>query len=88
MGRPREGLNLTSRRSTPAERRKAADAIRADMAVAQEAGDQRDAELPLALSDPKDQRQVKGLTLIRGAMPFSNFKTEIDKALAGDSPAK
>jgi protein-disulfide isomerase len=67
---------------------KTADAIRADMAVAQKLGINGTPSFLLALSDPKDQRQVKGLTLIRGAMPFSNFKTEIDKALAGDSPAK
>jgi len=43
---------------------------------------------PLALSDPKDDQKVTGLSLVRGAQPFNNFKTELDKALAGDSPAK
>ena len=42
---------------------------------------------PLALSDPKDGQGVAGLSLLRGAQPFNNFKTELDKALTGDTPA-
>jgi hypothetical protein len=42
----------------------------------------------LALSDPKDPQKVTGLSLLRGAQPFNNFKTELDKALAGDSPGR
>jgi len=42
---------------------------------------------PLALSDPEDDQKVTGLSLLRGAQPFNNFKTELDKVLTGDAPA-
>ena len=67
---------------------KYADAIRADIAVAQKLGINGTPSFLLALTDPKDPKQVKGLTLIRGAMPFNTFKTEIDKALAPEPPPK
>jgi len=31
---------------------------------------------------------VKGLSLVRGALPFGTFKMEIDKALAADAAEK
>ena len=43
---------------------------------------------PVALSDPKDPQKVTGLSLVRGAQPFNNFKTELDKALTPEAPAK
>jgi protein-disulfide isomerase len=67
---------------------KFAAAIRADMATAQKFGINGTPSFLLALSDPKDLSQVKGLTLIRGAKPLAEFKTELDKALAAEAPAK
>jgi protein-disulfide isomerase len=67
---------------------KYADAVRADIAVAQKLGINGTPSFLLAISDPKDPKQVKGLTLMRGAVPFINFKTEIDKALAPEPPPK
>ena len=67
---------------------KYAQAVRADIAVAQKLGITGTPSFLLALSDPKDPQKVTGLSLLRGAQPFNNFKTELDKALAGDSPAK
>jgi len=67
---------------------KYANAVRADIAVAQKLGVTGTPSFLLALSDPKDSQKVTGLTLVRGAQPFGNFKTEIDKALAGEVAAK
>ena len=62
---------------------KHADAVRADMAEARKAGATGTPSFVLAESDPADPTKVKGLTFIRGAQPFSAFKSEIDRALAG-----
>ncbi|MCJ7633203.1 DsbA family protein [Candidatus Bathyarchaeota archaeon] len=67
---------------------KYAQAVRADIAVAQKLGITGTPSFLLALSDPKDPQKVTGLSLLRGAQPFNNFKTELDKALGGDAPAK
>jgi protein-disulfide isomerase len=60
--------------------------IRADIATAQKLGINGTPSFLVALSDPKNQMQVKGLVLIRGAKPLAEFKTELDKALAPQAP--
>ena len=35
----------------------------------------------LAATDPEDLSKVKGLSTIRGALPFNTFKAQIDQAL-------
>ena len=67
---------------------KYAQAVRADIAVAQKLGISGTPSFLLALSDPKDPQKVTGLSLVRGAQPFNNFKTELDKALTPEAPAK
>jgi len=67
---------------------KYAQAVRADIAVAQKLGITGTPSFLLALSDPKDPQKVTGLSLLRGAQPFNNFKTELDKALTPEAPAK
>ena len=59
-----------------------ADAVRKDMAEAGKAGATGTPSCVLALTDPKDPKKVKGLTFIRGAQSFNNFKIQIDQALA------
>lgn len=60
-----------------------AAAIRTDLATAQSAGIRGTPGFVIALSDPTDPRKAKGIVFLAGAHPFANFKTEIDKALAG-----
>ena len=67
---------------------KYAQAVRADIAVAQKLGITGTPSFLLALSDPKDDQKVTGLSLVRGAQPFNSFKTELDKALTPEAPAK
>jgi predicted DsbA family dithiol-disulfide isomerase len=61
---------------------KHAAGIRADMAQAQGNGLRGTPGFVLARTDPANPRQAKGIVYLRGAHPFSSFKTEIDKALA------
>ena len=61
---------------------KYAASVRKDMAVAQKAGATGTPSFVLGLTDPNDPTKVKGIALIRGARPFADFKTEIDKALS------
>lgn len=61
-----------------------AAAIRKDMAVAKAAGATGTPSFVLGTTDPDDPTKVKGLSFIRGARAFADFKAEIDKAL-GDS---
>ncbi len=56
--------------------------VRADMAVAQQAGARGTPSFLLARTDPANPARVVGITLLRGAQPFTNFKAEIDKALS------
>jgi len=67
---------------------KYAQAIRADMAVAQQLGINGTPSFLVAVNNSADPNKVKGLTLIRGAQPFATFKMEIDKALAADRADK
>jgi protein-disulfide isomerase len=59
-----------------------AAAIRADMATAQKLGIAGTPGFLLALTDPNDPQKVTGLSVIRGAVPFATFKTEIERELA------
>ena len=67
---------------------KYAQAVRADIAVAQQLGINSTPTFFLGVTDPGNPARVKGLALIRGAQPFGSFKMEIDKALAGEAPVK
>ena len=62
-------------------------AIRKEIAEATKAGATGTPSYVLGVTDPKDPSKVKGLAFIKGAQPFEGFKTEIEKALAGLSPA-
>ena len=61
---------------------KYAGEIRKDMDVAQKLGITATPSFVLARTDPKNPAKVKGITLIRGAQPFSAFKKTIDQALS------
>ena len=61
---------------------KYAAAVRRDMAEAQKAGASGTPSFVLAETDPDDPSKVKGISFIRGARPFDDFKTAIDSALA------
>jgi len=67
---------------------KYANAVRADMAVAQQLGINSTPTFFLGVTDPGNPARVKGLSLVRGALPFGTFKMEIDKALAADAAEK
>ena len=56
-------------------------AIRKDMAEAAKAGATGTPAFVLALTDPDDPSKVKGLSTLRGALPFNSFKTQIDAEL-------
>ncbi|MBI4914314.1 MAG: thioredoxin domain-containing protein [Acidobacteria bacterium] len=75
------GLDLPKFEACMADGTHAA-AIRADMAAAQKLGIQGTPGFLLALTDPKDPQKVTGLSVIRGARPFADFKAEIDRELA------
>ncbi len=59
-----------------------AKAIRSDMAQASAAGVTGTPGFIVAETDPKDPSKVKGKSFIRGAQPFSAFKSALDAALA------
>lgn len=61
-----------------------AEAIRKDMEQSQLAGASGTPSFVLGRTDPDDPSKVEGIAFIRGAVPFENFKTEIEKALEGD----
>jgi protein-disulfide isomerase len=67
---------------------KSANAVRADMATAQQLGINSTPTFFLGVTDPGNPARVKGLSLVRGALPFGTFKMEIDKALAADAAEK
>lgn len=56
--------------------------VRQDMREGRKGGTTGTPSFILATTDPDDPSKVKGLTFIRGAQPFSRFKTAIDQALA------
>ena len=59
------------------------DAIRRDMAVAQQAGASGTPAFVVAQTDPKDPSKVMGITFLRGAQAFNAFKAATDGALGG-----
>jgi protein-disulfide isomerase len=70
--------------NTCMETGKYADAVRENMALASKLGINGTPSFVLALTNPEDPSKVKGLVLLRGAQPFSNFKQAIDQALADE----
>jgi protein-disulfide isomerase len=60
---------------------KYADAVRQDMSRASELGVNGTPSFVLAVTDPEDPSNIKGLSLVRGAQPFENFKRILDQAL-------
>jgi protein-disulfide isomerase len=76
------GLDVAKFEACMAEGKHAAG-IRADLAQAQAAGLRGTPGFILAWTDPARPRKAKAIVYLRGAHPFSSFKTEIDKALAG-----
>ena len=60
---------------------KYADSVRKDMTQARKAGVTGTPSFVLAKTDPGDPAKVTGIAFIRGARPFDDFKSEIDKAL-------
>lgn len=60
-----------------------APAIRKDIAEAQKAGVTGTPAFLIAVTDPADKTKVKGLTTLRGAKPYDQFKAELEQALAG-----
>ena len=61
---------------------KYAGAVRSSMATASQAGASATPSIMIAVTHPSDPTKVIGLTLIRGAQPFANFKSVIDNALS------
>ncbi len=59
-----------------------AEAVRKDMAEAKKAGATGTPSFVLARTDPRDPTKVTGISFIRGARPFADFKAEIEQALA------
>ena len=58
-----------------------AEAIRVDMAQAQQAGATGTPSFVIATTDPDNPSKVTGVTFLRGAVPFANFKVALDAAL-------
>jgi len=61
---------------------KYAKGIREDMKYAAKAGVRGTPGFLLARTDPDNPTKIKGITSLRGAQPFSSFKTQIDQALS------
>jgi predicted DsbA family dithiol-disulfide isomerase len=51
------------------------------MAEAQKAGATGTPSFVLARTDPSDPSTVRGITFLRGARPFEDFKIAIERAL-------
>ena len=58
--------------------------VRSDMAQARKAGASGTPSFVLAKTDPTDPKRVTGIVFLRGAQPFTAFKSRIDAALAAD----
>ena len=61
---------------------KHAGAVRKDMATARGAGLTSTPSFGIGFTDPKDPNKVKVVRTIRGAQPFSAFKTALDSLLS------
>jgi len=60
---------------------KYADAIKADLAEAYKAGATGTPSFVVAVIDDEDPTKAKGVSFIRGAVPFAQFKAALDEAL-------
>ena len=58
------------------------EAIRGDMAAARKAGLTSTPSFGIGFTDPKDPNKVKVVRTLRGAQPFSAFKTALDSLLS------
>jgi predicted DsbA family dithiol-disulfide isomerase len=56
--------------------------VRKDMEQAQKAGATGTPSFVLGRTDPNNPSAVKGITFLRGARAFADFKVEIDRALS------
>lgn len=63
-----------------------ADEIRSDMTLAGRLGITGTPSFVVAVTDPENPDQVKGLSFIRGAQPYPTFKAQIERALNDVSP--
>ena len=63
-------------------------AVRKDMAVARAAGATGTPSFVLGYTDPEDPSKVKGISFLRGAKAYADFKAEIDKALPKGAPVR
>ncbi len=63
------------------ESEESAAEIRKDMALAKKIGATGTPGFVIGLTDPTDPRKVKGVSFINGAMHYSAFKLQIDRAL-------
>lgn len=61
---------------------KYAGEVREDMAVADKLGITGTPSFVLARTDPQNPSKVRGISYIRGALPFDAFKQALDEALA------
>ena len=59
-----------------------AQAVRNDMAEAQKAGATGTPSFVIGRTDPGGSSQIKGVTFLRGARPFEDFKAAIERALS------
>ena len=62
-------------------------AIRKDIAVARSAGATGTPSFVLGYTDLEDPSKVRGITFLKGAKAYADFKAEIDKVLPG-TPVK
>ena len=58
-----------------------AESVRTDVALAGKLGAVATPSFVLARVDPNDPSRMLGIAFIRGARPYADFKSEIDKAL-------
>ena len=75
------GLDLTDFDSC-LESSKHAAAIRKDMAAARTAGLTSTPSFGIGFTDPKDPNKVKVVRTLRGAQPYTAFKTALDSLLS------
>ena len=75
LGLDEDGFELCMRSE------KYAAAVRKDMAEARKAGATGTPSFVLGRTDPGDPTKVRGISFIRGARAFNDFKAEIDRAL-------
>jgi predicted DsbA family dithiol-disulfide isomerase len=76
-------LNLDSAKFEECMRsNKYKEEVSQDAAIAQKLGINGVPGFIIASIDPQNPKKVKGISFIRGALPFANFQKELDSALA------